>query len=73
MNEYFMYDLRKVKEIIEQSQKDREGNSIPKLGIQLNQTLWKERGLLEVEKISSPTQEAIVDASVDIDTDENDN
>jgi 5-methylcytosine-specific restriction protein B len=73
MNEYFMYDLRKVKEIIEQSQKDREGNIIPKLGIQLNQTLWKERGLLEVEKISSPTQEAIVDASVDIDTDENDN
>ena len=73
MNEYFMYDLRKVKEIIEQSQKDREGKIIPKLGIELNKTLWKERGLLEVEKISSPTQEVIVDASVDIDTDENDN
>ena len=73
MNEYFMYDLRKVKEIIEQPQKDREGKIIPKLGIELNKTLWKERGLLEVEKISSPTQEVIVDASVDIDTDENDN
>ena len=73
MNEYFMYDLRKVKEIIEQSQKDREGNSIPKLGIELNDTLWNERGLLEVEKISRSTQEAIVDASVDFDTDENDN
>ena len=73
LNEYFMYDLRKVKEIIEQSQKDREGDSIPKLGIQLNQTLWKERGLLEVENISNPTQEVIEDDSVDIDTDENDN
>jgi 5-methylcytosine-specific restriction endonuclease McrBC GTP-binding regulatory subunit McrB len=73
MNEYFMYDLRKVKEIIEQPQKDREGNSIPKLGIELNDTLWNERGLLEVEKISRSTQEAIVDASVDFDTDENDN
>ena len=73
MNEYFMYDLRKVKEIIEQSQKDREGKSIPKLGIQLNQTLWIERGLLEVENITIPTQEALEGNLVDIVSNENDN
>ena len=51
LNEYFMYDLRKVKEIIEKSQKDKEGNNIPKLGITLNQGIWNDRGLLEVLKI----------------------
>ncbi len=53
LNEYFMYDLRKVKEIIEKTQKDKEGNNIPKLGITLNQSIWKDRGLLEVESIDT--------------------
>ena len=51
--EYFMYDLRKVKEIIEKAQKDKEGNNIPKLGLTLNQVLWRDRGLLEVETIDN--------------------
>ena len=51
LNEYFMYDLRKVKEIIEKTQKDKEGLTISKLGIILNQDAWKERGLLEVKEI----------------------
>ena len=51
LSEYFMYDLRKVKEIIEQAQNDKEGNEIPKLGITLNQAIWRDRGLLEVESI----------------------
>jgi hypothetical protein len=51
--EYFMYDLRKVKEIIEKAQKDKEGNNIPKLGLTLNQVLWSDRGLLEVETIDN--------------------
>jgi hypothetical protein len=53
LNEYFMYDLRKVKEIIEKTQKDKEGNSIPKLDITLNQGIWKDRGLLEVVSIDT--------------------
>ena len=55
LNEYFMYDLRKVKEIIEKQQKDLEESVIPKLGIVLNQKVWAERGLLEIEKIENTT------------------
>ena len=51
LNEYFMYDLKKVKDIIKKQQKDREGNLIPNLGITLNEVIWSDRGLLEVEKI----------------------
>ena len=53
LNEYFMYDLRKVKDIIEQQQNDKEGKKIPKLGINLNRKVWNERGLLEVESVDS--------------------
>ncbi|MDB4161782.1 AAA family ATPase [Bacteroidia bacterium] len=52
-NEYFMYDLKKVKEIIEKTQKDKEGEAIPKPGIIFNNQIWKEKGLLEVESIGS--------------------
>jgi len=53
LNEYFMYDLKKVKEIIEKTQKDKEGEAIPKPGIIFNNQIWKDRGLLEVESIKS--------------------
>lgn len=65
LNEYFMYDLKKVKEIIEQQQNDREGNKIPKLGIQLNQTIWKEKGLLEVESIDALFEQFDSDVNYD--------
>jgi 5-methylcytosine-specific restriction protein B len=68
LNEYFMYDLRKVKEIIEKTQKDKEGNNIPKLGINLNQSIWKDRGLLEVESID--TEAELVEDALD-EADEN--
>jgi len=53
LNEYFMYDLRKVKDIIEKTQKDKEGRHIPKTGLVFNDDIWKERGLLEVTNITS--------------------
>ena len=53
LNEYFMYDLKKVKEIIEKTQKDKEGEAIPKPGIIFNNQIWKDRGLLEVESIKN--------------------
>ena len=53
LNEYFMYDLKKVKEVIEKSQKDKEGTPIPKPGIVFNKQIWQDRGLLEVESIKS--------------------
>ena len=68
LNEYFMYDLRKVKEIIEKTQKDKEDNNIPKLGINLNQGIWKDRGLLEVESID--TEAKLVEDALD-EADEN--
>jgi 5-methylcytosine-specific restriction protein B len=58
LNEYFMYDLRKVKEIIEKKQKDKEGKSIPKPGIVFNKEIWKDRGLLEVQSIKPLTDES---------------
>ena len=64
LNEYFMYDLKKVKEIIEKQQKDKEGDLIPKLGITLNPVLWKKRGLLEVESVK-PTSVNLGDSSED--------
>jgi hypothetical protein len=65
LNEYFMYDLKKVKEIIEQQQNDREGNKIPKLGIRLNQTIWREKGLLEVESIDALFEQLDSDVNYD--------
>jgi 5-methylcytosine-specific restriction endonuclease McrBC GTP-binding regulatory subunit McrB len=53
LNEYFMYDLKRVKEIIEKTQKDKEGEAIPKPGIIFNNQIWKDRGLLKVERIKS--------------------
>ena len=53
LNEYFMYDLKKVKEVIEKSQKDKEGTPIPKPGIVFNKQIWQDRGLLKVESIKS--------------------
>ena len=53
LNEYFMYDLKKVKDIIEKTQKDKEGKSIPKPGIVFNKRIWEDRGLLEVESIKN--------------------
>lgn len=53
LNEYFMYDLKKVKDIIEKTQKDKEGKPIVKPGIIFNKQVWKDRGLLEVESIKS--------------------
>lgn len=53
LNEYFMYDLKKVKDIIEKTQKDKEGEAIPKPGIIFNNQIWKDRGLLEVESIKN--------------------
>ena len=51
LNEYFMYDLKKVKDILCKQQKDREGNLIPQLNIVLNNEVWIERGLLEVKEV----------------------
>ncbi|MDC1395609.1 AAA family ATPase [Bacteroidia bacterium] len=58
LNEYFMYDLRKVKDIIEKIQKDKEGSSIPKTGIVLNKRIWEERGLLEAEEVALPKSDS---------------
>jgi 5-methylcytosine-specific restriction endonuclease McrBC GTP-binding regulatory subunit McrB len=51
LNEYFMYDLKAVKNLIENQHKDSLGNNIQKTGIVFNKPLYDESGLLEVEKI----------------------
>lgn len=51
LNEYFMYDLKAVKNLIENQHKDILGNNIPKTGIIFDKAVYNERGLLEVEKI----------------------
>ena len=56
LNEYFMYDLYTVKNILEKQQKDREGNQIPKLGIKIDEGEFKTRGLLRITSIN-PEQE----------------
>lgn len=53
LNEYFMYDLKKVKDIIEKTQKDKEGKPLVKPGIIFNKQVWNDRGLLEVVSINS--------------------
>jgi len=52
LNEYFMYDLNTVKNILEKQQKDREGNQIPKLGIKIDEGEFKTRGLLRITSIN---------------------
>lgn len=63
LNEYFMYNLTMVKDIIEKQQKDNEGNNIPKLGINLNKKVWNERGLLEVESVDSLLEQIQADVN----------
>jgi hypothetical protein len=63
LNEYFMYDLSKVKDIIEKQQIDKEGKNIPKLGIKFNEQIWKERGLLEVESVDSLLEQIEIDVN----------
>jgi 5-methylcytosine-specific restriction protein B len=65
LNEYFMYDLRKVKDIIENTQKDKEGNNIPKLGIKLNNQVWNDRGLLEIVSVDSVVEQIEAEDSYD--------
>lgn len=65
LTEYFMYDLKKVKEILEKPQKDRDGNVIPELGITINQDLWQERGLLEVVNIKKRSENNLSDNLID--------
>ena len=64
LNEYFMYDLKKVKDILEKQQKDREGKEIPKLGITLNKSVWENRGLLKVESINDSKEKETTAAAV---------
>ena len=53
LSEYFMYDLKKVKSILEKTQKDREGNTIESLGLSLDDDEWSKRGLLRIKEIQS--------------------
>ena len=52
LNEYFMYDLRVVKDLLEKQQKDKDGNKIPRIGISLDPDEFKERGLLKVVSVT---------------------
>jgi hypothetical protein len=52
LNEYFMYDLRVVKDLLEKQQKDKDGNKIPRIGISLDPDEFKERGLLKVLSVT---------------------
>jgi len=66
LNEYFMYDLKKVKDILEKQQKDRQGKAISSLGISIDQDYWNDRGLLrivELKMLSEKSQEPDQDLS----------
>jgi len=52
LNEYFIYDLRVVKDLLEKQQKDKDGNKIPRIGISLDPDEFKERGLLKVVSVT---------------------
>jgi ribosomal 50S subunit-associated protein YjgA (DUF615 family) len=52
LSEYFMYDLRVVKDLLEKQQKDKDGNKIPRIGITLDPDEFKERGLLKVVSVN---------------------
>ena len=66
LNEYFMYDLRVVKELLEKQQKDKEGNKIPRIGIEFDVNEFKERGLLKVNSVDNAK---IVEVNDQIDED----
>jgi 5-methylcytosine-specific restriction enzyme B len=51
LNEYFMYDLRAVKSLLENKQKDRDKNDIPMLGVKFDSKEYKNRGLLKIKTI----------------------
>ena len=53
LNEYFMYDLRVVKELLEKQQYDRDKNKIPRMGITFDKDEFKNRGLLKVNSIDT--------------------
>ena len=51
LNEYFMYDLRAVKALLEKKQKDRDKKDIPQLGVVFDPEEFKNRGLLKIKSI----------------------
>jgi len=67
LNEYFMYDLRVVKELLEKQQKDKDGSKIPRIGISLDPDEFKERGLLKVVSVTEVVE--IPDGAQDDDND----
>lgn len=48
LNEYFMYDLKTVKHILENQQRDVKNNLLPKVGLKLDTNYFEERGLLRI-------------------------
>ena len=72
LNEYFMYDLRAVKSLLEKTQKDRDKNNIPKLGVVFDKDEYNNRGLLKIKSINplNASEEIVQDAASEIEDEE---
>ena len=72
LNEYFMYDLRAVKSLLEKTQKDRDKNSIPKLGVAFDEEEYNTRGLLKIKSIDplNVSEEIVQDSALEIEDEE---
>ena len=72
LNEYFMYDLRVVKDLLEKQQKDKDGNKISRIGITLDPDEFKERGLLKAVSVTKVAATPDEDKDAENDSSEDD-
>jgi len=68
LNEYFMYDLRVVKDLLEKQQYDKDKNKIPRIGIKFDPKEFINRGLLKISSVYSLKSADIIDTNTEIES-----
>jgi hypothetical protein len=70
LNEYFMYDLRVVKDLLEKQQYDKDKNKIPLIGVQFDSKEFINRGLLKISAVYSSKSDDVIDPNTEIESTE---
>jgi 5-methylcytosine-specific restriction endonuclease McrBC GTP-binding regulatory subunit McrB len=70
LNEYFMYDLRVVKDLLEKQQFDKDKTKIPMIGMKFDPKEFTDRGLLKINSVYSLKGDIVIDLITEIESTE---
>lgn len=68
LNEYFMYDLRVVKDLLENQQYDKDKNKIPMIGLKFDPNEFMNRGLLRISSVYSSKSDDVINSNSEIES-----